>query len=66
MWTKKIHYLVDVSDFHFFRSGRGPRRREGGGSVFFLKNPGGGGLQKGRGGRAGRVSAANWGVGGGG
>ena len=57
--------------FIFFRSGRGEGgvrgAGEGGGvGVFFLKEPRRWGLQKGRGGRPGRVSAANWGIGGGG
>ena len=53
--------------FYFFSAwggGRGsPRRREGREeSRFLLKIPGGGGLQEGRGGGAGRVSAANLGI----
>ena len=46
--------------------GRGSlRRREGGGVQLFIENPRSGALQEGRGRGAG-VSAANWGIGGGG
>ena len=45
--------------------GRGSPRRQEGGDPFFTENPRrGGDFQEGRG--AGRVSAANWGTGGGG
>ena len=63
-------FLVDVSDFFFF-SGRGgiggsPRRQGAGGSVFIENPRRGGGSRSGRGRGAGRVSAANWGILGGG
>ena len=57
--------------FLFFSArggGRGsPRHQEGGGDPFFIENPkrgGGGVFRRGRG--AGRVSAVNWGIWGGG
>ena len=64
-----MNFLADVSDiFCFFCSGRGKgesRRRRRWGIGFLLKSPGGG--PPGREGRgAGRVSAANWGIWGGG
>ena len=61
---------MDVSDiFYFFLLGEGEwgsSRRQDGGDPFFIENPrrGGGGFRRDRG--AGRVSAANWGIGGGG
>ena len=69
---RRLKFLVDVSDiFYFFCSGRGKGGgvevpEGGGGSVFLLKSPGGGGLQDGRGRGAGRVFAANWEILGGG
>ena len=67
----KVNVLdsVDVSDLFYFSArggGRGsPRHREGGGSVFLLKNARRGVSRKGSGRGAGRVSAANCGIGGG-
>ena len=56
--------------FLFFSArggGRGsPRRWEGGGLNFLLKTPARGGVFRRGGAEAGRVSAANWGSGGGG
>ena len=68
-----VFSLVDVSDIFYFFSARGggEGRVRGAGRAgvdFLLKIPegGGGGFPGGRGGRgAGRVSAANWGMGGG-
>ena len=62
---------MDVSDiFYFFLRGEGEGgvrgARRGGGIHFLLKIPGGGGGVSRRGRVAGRVSAANWGTGGGG
>ena len=53
-WTFRIFFIFSA------RGGEwgSPRRQEGAGIVFYLKIPGGGG--------AGRVSAANWGIFGGG
>ena len=62
--------LVDVSEFFVFPAWGGEggvRGAGGGGSVFLLEIPGGGGVSKrGRGRGAARVSAANWGFFGGG
>ena len=63
-WTSRIFSI-------FFCSGRRKGESEapggGGGSRFLIENPRRGGLQEGRGGGAGRVSAANfWELGGGG
>ena len=63
---------MDGSDIIYFfllgEGGRGSLRRgEWGGGRFLLKIPGGGGVSRRRGAEgAGRVSAANWGFGGGG
>ena len=68
-----VLFLVDVSDiFNFFCSGRrkGESEASGGGGSIFIENPRrGGGIfsrEGGRGRGAGRVSAANWGIWGGG
>ena len=67
-----LTYLVDASGiFYFFLLGEGEGGvrgdGRGGGIGFLLQIPGGGGVSGGRGGRgAGRVSAANWGIWGGG
>ena len=63
-------YLGGRFGYFLFFSARGggrgsPGRRERGGSIF-IENPRRGGLQEGRGQGAGRVSAANLGIGGGG
>ena len=62
---------MDFSDifYFFFGSGRGKGESEapGGGVDFFIEISGGGVLQEGEGPRGrGGVSAANWGMGGGG
>ena len=63
---------MDVWDFFFFCSGRGKGESEapggGGGVIGFLLNFRGGGVgsRRGMGQGAGRVSAANWGIFGGG
>ena len=59
---------MDVSDFFFpaWGGGKGSPERRGGGSVFIENPGGGGGSRRGRGRGAGRVSAVNWGIGGGG
>ena len=61
--------VSDIFNFFFCLLGKGEGGVEapegGGGSVSLLKSPGGG-LQDGRGRGAGRVSAANLGIGGGG
>ena len=64
-----VSCLMDASDiFCFFLLGGGgrgsPRRRERGGDRFFVGNPRGGGVSRGRG--AGRVSTAKWRILGGG
>ena len=60
--------LVDVSDIFYFFSARGVGKGEseapGGGGSIFIKNPRGGGFLQGEGSRGGRVSAANWRMGG--
>ena len=64
-----MHNLVDASDI-FFLLGQGEGESEapggGRGDRFLIENPRRGGLQRRRGRGAGRVSAANWGIFGGG
>ena len=67
----RLQYLLDVSDIFYFFSARGgeresPRRREGGGGVDFIEISKGALSRRGRGQGPGKVSAANWGIGGGG
>ena len=62
-WTFRIFYTF------FFARGRGIGESEvpgGRGVVFFFENPRRGGGRRGRGRGAGRVSAVNWGIWGGG
>ena len=59
-WTFQIFFI-------FFAWGRGSRGARGGGLAFFTENPRRGGVsRRGRGRGAGRVSASNWGIWGGG
>ena len=71
MNLQTVENLVDVSDifFCFFCLGRGKGESEGaggGGGSIFYENPSRGVSRRDRGRPAGRVSAANWGIGGGG
>ena len=62
--AQKIKILVDVSDIFYFFSSGGGRVGRGGRSIFIEIPRRGGGFEEGRG--AGKVSAANWGIWGGG